>query len=121
LPATYRDADIFAFPTLDDPFGFVVLEAAAAGLPMVASPWAGAAEDILTDGVNGLIRDPNDARATAAALVELARDPELRERLGRAAHESTLGRTPDAAARGFAAAVDNAITMPGRARPLARS
>ena len=41
LPAVYEAADAFAFPTLDDPFGVVLLEAAASGLPLVASPFGG--------------------------------------------------------------------------------
>jgi glycosyltransferase involved in cell wall biosynthesis len=119
LPGLYRDADVFAFPTLDDPFGFVVLEAAAAGLPIVASPWGGATGDLVRDGETGLVRDPHDVEGFAAALVTLARDQTLRRRLGQAAHASTLERTPAAAAEGFAAAVLDSTARPGRAMPLA--
>ena len=58
LPRLYAEADAFAFPTLDDPFGVVLIEAAAAGLPLVASPFGGATEDLVRDGVNGFVIDP---------------------------------------------------------------
>ena len=73
LPEVYAEADVFAFPTLDDPFGIVVLEAAASGLPLVASPFAGATSDIVRDGVNGFVAEPEDTAAWARALVALAR------------------------------------------------
>src|SRR5581483_8803174 len=57
LPDVYAEADMFVFPTLDDTFGIVVLEAAAAGLPLISSPLAGATEDFVRDGINGLVVD----------------------------------------------------------------
>jgi glycosyltransferase involved in cell wall biosynthesis len=105
LPSAYAEADAFAFPTLEDPFGFVLLEAAAAGLPAIASPRAGATADLIADERNGLVADPDDLDAMAAAIARLASDRDLRERLGRAAYESTLTRTPEAAARGYLEAV----------------
>ena len=80
----YAEADVFAFPTLDDPFGIVVLEAAAAGLPVVASPFGGATLDLIEDGRNGFVIDPNDIVGWARALIRLGEDPSLRQRLGSA-------------------------------------
>jgi len=105
LPRAYAEADAYAFPTLDDPFGIVLLEAAVSGLPIIASPRGGATPDLLDDGVSGLVRDPDDTASWTQALVALADDPALRERLGRAAHRATIHRTPDAAAAGYARAV----------------
>ena len=115
LPERYAAADAFAFPTLEDPFGFVLLEAMAAGLPVIASPRAGATEDLVQDGKNGLVADPDDTVATADALVRLAADSELRARLGRAAHAATLDRTPDAAASGYIRAIAHSLEHPGGA------
>jgi glycosyltransferase involved in cell wall biosynthesis len=110
LPAVYAAADAFAFPTLaGDPFGIVVLEAAAAGLALIASPRGGATEDLIVDGVNGLIVDPADTAAMAAAVARLAGDPQLRRSLGRAASAATRDRTPAACAGGYLEAVRAAI------------
>jgi glycosyltransferase involved in cell wall biosynthesis len=109
LPPIYERADAFVFPTLMDPFGIALLEAAAAGLPLLASPHGGATQDFVRDEVNGLVVDPDDVDALAAALVRLAADGELRRRLGRAAFASTSDRTPDATARAYVDAVDAAI------------
>jgi glycosyltransferase involved in cell wall biosynthesis len=109
LPAAYADAEAYVFPTLRDPFGIVVLEAAASGLPIVASPYGGATPDLIDDERTGLVRDPRDRHALAAALVRLADDPELRRRLGDAARDEARRRTPEASAAGYAEAVSLAL------------
>jgi glycosyltransferase involved in cell wall biosynthesis len=116
MPAHYAEADVFAFPTLDDPFGIVLLEAAAAGLPLVASHHAGATRDLIADPQGGLIVDPSDTAAFAGALSDLAQDPRRRSTLGRRAHEATLGRTPMDSAGGYSAAIEATIRDRGRAR-----
>lgn len=63
----YAAADIVVLPSRYEPFGNVHLEALAAGLPVVASTRAGGAE-LITDGINGAIVRPTDARALAEAL-----------------------------------------------------
>jgi glycosyltransferase involved in cell wall biosynthesis len=114
LPAVYAAADIFAMPTLDDPFGIVLLEAAAAGLPLVASPFAGASADLVEDGRSGFLANPDDTAAWSDALRRLARDPDLRMRLGARAHEVTLTRTPEHAANGYVEAVQAVLESPRR-------
>jgi glycosyltransferase involved in cell wall biosynthesis len=116
LAAVYAEADIFAFPTLDDPFGIVVLEAAAAGLPVVASPFGGATLDLIEDGHNGFVIDPNDIVGWACALTRLADDPSLRQRLGSRAHQVTLTRTSAHAAEGYVEAVHSALRRKGTER-----
>ncbi|MFL5913610.1 MAG: glycosyltransferase family 4 protein [Gaiellaceae bacterium] len=109
LPAVYAEADVFAFPTLRDVFGHVLVEAAATGLPPIASTQAGATHDMIEHERNGLVVDPDDLAGMTDAILRLARDPALRERLGRAAHQSTLQRTPDRSAQGFVEAVEAAL------------
>jgi glycosyltransferase involved in cell wall biosynthesis len=60
-----------------------LLEAMACSVPVVASDCGGVAEAV-TDGREGLLVAPRDPAAMAAALERLARDPGLRERMGRA-------------------------------------
>jgi glycosyltransferase involved in cell wall biosynthesis len=110
LPAHLARADIFASPTLGDTFGIVLLEAAAAGLPLVASPHAGATRDLVEGASTGMVVDPRDTVALAQALVALARDVELRRRMGRSAHELAARRTPASTAEAYlAAACDVAL------------
>ena len=80
LGGWYRAADAFAFPSVKEGFGLVVLEALAAGLPVVASDIPVFAE-YLRDGESALLVPPNDPAALAGALGRLAADPALRRRL----------------------------------------
>jgi glycosyltransferase involved in cell wall biosynthesis len=117
LPALYAEGDVFAMPTLDDPFGIVLLEAAASGLPIVASPFAGASLDLVAEGESGYLVEPDDRSGWTRALVRLAQDTDLRHRLGRRAHEVTLARTPERTAQGYAEAVDASLRSTGPAKP----
>ena len=94
LPAQLARADAFAFPTLGDTFGIVLLEAAAAGLPLVCSPHAGAARDLVEEGETGFVVEPRDTAAVVQALTTLAGDAGLRGRMGRSAYELASRRTP---------------------------
>lgn len=85
-------ADVLVVPsTRPEPFGFVALEGAAAGLPVVASAHGGVTE-IVRDGETGLLVAPGDAPALAAALAELAADPERARALGAAAKADVAAR-----------------------------
>ncbi|PGH59153.1 glycosyl transferase [Azospirillum palustre] len=81
LPAAYRAADAFVFPSRDEGMPNVVLEAMAAGLPVVATRIAGN-RDLVVEEETGLMLDADDTPALAAALARLAEDPALRRRLG---------------------------------------
>jgi glycosyltransferase involved in cell wall biosynthesis len=85
-------ADALAVPsTRPEPFGLVALEAAAAGLPVVASAHGGVTE-IVRDGETGLLVAPGDPSALAGALAELAADPERTRALGTAARADVARR-----------------------------
>lgn len=94
LAAEYESADIFVLPSIEDGFGLVVLEAMLAGLPVVVSDHAGAAEAV-RDGHDGYVVPAGDADALADRLARLAADPELRRRMGTSARASAMRRTWD--------------------------
>lgn len=75
--------DIFAFPSLFEGFGLVLLEAMAAGLPVIATRVASIPE-IVEDGVSGLLVPPQDPDRFAAAINTLIADPALAHRMGQA-------------------------------------
>lgn len=84
----YQLADAFVFPSSYEAFPLVALEAAASGLPVLATPVNGIRE-LVQDGANGFLisRQP---RSIADRLNQLAADPQLRARLGRAARRAAL-------------------------------
>jgi glycosyltransferase involved in cell wall biosynthesis len=77
----YRRADIFALPSRGDCLPQVLAEAAAAGLPLVATP-TGAVAEIVRDGENGFLVPVGSAAELASALRRLVDNPTLRRRMG---------------------------------------
>ena len=78
LAAAYARAAVFAFPSLDEGFGMPVLEAMAAGVPVLTSDRS-ALPEVAGDAAR--LVDPEDTEALAAGLQELAADRELRQEL----------------------------------------
>lgn len=84
-------SDIFAFPGEIDSFGYAILEAMAAELPVVAAG-QGAVPELVEDGVTGLVVPAHDDDAFARALQRLVDEPERGEELGRAGRARLLER-----------------------------
>jgi sucrose-phosphate synthase len=86
IPLVYRavaaGGGVFVNPALTEPFGLTLLEAAASGLPLVATENGGPV-DIIANCDNGILVDPLDAAAIAEALLKLLRDPEAWRRASR--------------------------------------
>ena len=84
-------ADIFVLPSRSEAFPNALLEAMAAGLPVVASSVGGVLE-VVEDGRNGLLVPPDDHRALASVLERLMSTPNTAGRLGAAARASVASR-----------------------------
>jgi len=85
----YRRADVFVLPSRFDSFPIVLLEAMAAGLPVVATR-VGGVPDVVEDGTTARLVPPDDVGALAHALASLAAEPGLRARYGAAGrHRAT--------------------------------
>ncbi len=100
LPGLYGSARIFLFPTLWDPWGVVVNEACAAGLPVIATPFAGVVGEIIQDGVNAFVRDL-DVAEWAAAVQRLLTDEHLYAEFSRNSPRLVAGHNYDTAAAGM--------------------
>jgi glycosyltransferase involved in cell wall biosynthesis len=92
LPDLYANCDAFVFASVTETLGLVVLEAMASGLPVIAAP-AGGVRDHLRDGKNGLAYAEGDAGSMAAAMVRLAEDWGLTQRLSRGARHTAEALT----------------------------
>jgi len=82
----YGRAAVVACPSHREGYGIACAEAMAHGRPVVASD-VGGLRDLVVDGETGLLVPPGDVAALRAALERLLADPELRDRVGRAARE----------------------------------
>jgi glycosyltransferase involved in cell wall biosynthesis len=85
----YLLMNVFAFPSRREGFGLVALEAATAGIPVVACRATGVV-DAVADGVTGTIVEPHDVPALADALVRYLRDPEFAVQHGSAGQQRVL-------------------------------
>lgn len=84
LSQAYASADIFVFPSALETFGLVVVEAMAAGLPVVASRVGGVA-DVVREGVNGYTFESGDIEALVEGVRTIAASREQITQMGRAA------------------------------------
>lgn len=77
-----RSIDVLACPSIEEPFGLILLEAQACGIPVVANA-SGGPLDFITHELTGMLVASNDARGYADTIVKLLNDPQLRERIAR--------------------------------------
>ena len=117
LPATYAAADAFVLGSLFEPFGVVVREAVAAGLPLVCSNRCGAAGDVAVRERNALLADPADPSAFAAALARVARDRDLRARLAAGSRHVDAENALERSVEAFERAVRRAAARPAVEAP----
>ncbi len=91
LVALYKTADVYALPTLVETFGMVLVEAMAAGLPILTTTAPGV-DDVIADGETGLKAPPGNPTGFAEALERLLKDNALRNSLGEQAQAEAKAR-----------------------------
>lgn len=112
LPAIHAACDVFVAPNIGgESFGIVLVEAMAAGLPVVASEIPGFTE-VVHDDVHGLLVPPNDAVATAAAVARVLDEPLTAARLSEAGRERASAYSWDAVLPRIEAAYGRAADRP---------
>jgi glycosyltransferase involved in cell wall biosynthesis len=87
IPTWFGRADIYISPSLYESFGVTLIEAMAAGLPVVSTR-VGAAPELISDGHSGLLVETNNASSIHDAVINLFRDDRLRNSMSHAAHET---------------------------------
>ena len=80
----YQQSDVFILPTHSDGFGLTLLEAAAFGLPIIASPFCG---EVVHNGVNGLVIPEVSAEAIVESVASMIDDPAMVQKF----HDHQLG------------------------------
>jgi glycosyltransferase involved in cell wall biosynthesis len=100
----YAAADVLVVPSLFEPWGLVVNEGMAAGLPVIATDAVGAGDDLVRHGVNGMRVGTGDAKALEGAMEDLLAETGLRAGMGRASRELISGWTQEGKAERVAGA-----------------
>jgi glycosyltransferase involved in cell wall biosynthesis len=104
LPAVYALAETLVFPTHSDPWGLVVNEAMACGLPVIATDVAGCTPDLVLDSVTGWVVPANNPARLAEALSRVSTHPDQATQMGRQAARKIDDHSPAACANGMAEA-----------------
>jgi hypothetical protein len=107
VAAAYRSAGMFVHPARREAWGLVVNEAAAAGLPLIVGRRVGAACELVREGENGFLVDPDDEEALAGAVRRIATMPdEARAGMGAASRRLAARFEPER----FGEAVRRSVT-----------
>src|SRR5439155_16698329 len=116
LPTYYGLAGAFVHASTSEPWGLVVNEAMAAGLPVLVSDRCGCAPDLVADGVNGFTFAPQDHARLAGLMCRIAADPDRRLAMSRASRARIGPWGPERFADRLWAAAPAAPAAPHRRR-----
>jgi len=119
LAEAFASADLFVMPSKTETLGFVVLEAMASGLPVVAAH-AGGLPDVVVPEENGLLHHPDRPREAAEAIRRILGDEGLRRLLARLARKTAEGASWSAETRRLLEAYRRAIVLARQARGALR-
>ncbi len=107
----YGLAGAFIHPALKEQWGLVVNEACAAGLPILCSRTVGARYDLVQEGENGFVFDPEDPADISRCLIRVhSIDPDIRHRMGAASRRIVETCSPDVFAAAVVSAARAAVT-----------
>jgi glycosyltransferase involved in cell wall biosynthesis len=104
LAGFYAFADALILPTHSDPWGLVVNEAMACGLPVIATVVAGCSADLVEDEWNGYVVPPNDPERLKLAIERILESSALRQQMGARSAERIRSYSPEACAAALATA-----------------
>ncbi|MGB2886302.1 MAG: glycosyltransferase [Candidatus Acidiferrales bacterium] len=113
LGAYYQASDVFVFPTREDTWGLVLLEAMAFGKPVLCSKYAGSKE-MVRHGLNGFIFDPDSPEELASYMAHFIQNPHLVLEFGACSSETIAPYTPARAANVLAGLVVKLMDSEGR-------
>lgn len=107
LIAEYALAELFIFPTHTDPWGLVVNEAMACGLPVIVTDVAGCSKDLIEEDGNGYVVPARDPAELARAMAAIVCNRERRARMGKRSLEIIANYSPERCAAGLAKAASS--------------
>lgn len=109
LRELYSQSDAFILPTREDCFGLVLLEAMCASLPIISSKYADGARDLVREGENGYIVDPEDTDGFAAVVEKIFEEGHLAD-MGKKSYERAQEFAFSHVAKGCIAALECALS-----------
>lgn len=115
IAGLYALAETLILPTYTDPWGLVVNEAMACGLPIIVSQAAGCCADLVTEGWNGRIVFPRDVNSLASAMRETASSPDLGLAMGANSTKRIAAYSPSEWAKGIGCVTESLGVKSGQA------
>jgi glycosyltransferase involved in cell wall biosynthesis len=109
---------VFVLSSLSEGFANVIVEAMACGIPVISTNCPSGPDEIITDGVNGVLVPPADARALAAAIEQVLTDRALAKRLAEVGLACVKAFSPEIIVRQYEEALEKATCGPRGCAPL---